>query len=56
MHNVYLLACRKNGTHYLGVTNDLVRRVYQHKKKLTPGFTSRARKKSRSGAVRGKSH
>jgi putative endonuclease len=41
MYYVYLLASRKNGTLYLGVTNDLVRRVYQHKEKLTPGFTSR---------------
>src|SRR5258708_28781232 len=38
---VYLLASRKQGTLYLGVTRDLVRRVYQHKEKLTPGFTSR---------------
>jgi len=36
-----LLASRKNGTLYLGVTNDLVRRVYQHKSKTLPGFTSR---------------
>ena len=41
MYYVYLLSSRKNGTLYLGVTSDLVRRVYQHKKKLTPGFTSR---------------
>ncbi|HWD57693.1 MAG TPA: GIY-YIG nuclease family protein [Stellaceae bacterium] len=38
---VYLLASRKYGTLYLGVTSDLVRRVYQHKTSLTPGFTSR---------------
>ena len=38
---VYLLASRKNGTLYLGVTRDLVRRTYQHKTKLTPGFTTR---------------
>ena len=38
---VYLLASRRNGTLYLGVTGDLVRRVYQHRTKATPGFTSR---------------
>ena len=38
---VYLMASRKDGTLYLGVTRDLVRRVYQHKSKATPGFTSR---------------
>jgi putative endonuclease len=38
---VYLMASRKDGTLYLGVTRDLVRRVYQHKEKATPGFTSR---------------
>jgi len=38
---VYLLASRKAGTLYLGVTRDLVRRVYQHKTKATPGFASR---------------
>jgi putative endonuclease len=38
---VYLLASRKHGTLYLGVTNDLVRRVYEHKSKVTVGFTSR---------------
>jgi len=38
---VYLLASRKQGTLYLGVTNDLIRRVGQHKQKMLPGFTSR---------------
>ena len=38
---VYLLASRKHGTLYLGVTNDLVRRVSDHKSKAAPGFTSR---------------
>ena len=38
---VYLLASRKHGTLYLGVTNDLIRRVYQHKSKALAGFTAR---------------
>jgi putative endonuclease len=38
---VYLLASRKHGTLYLGVTRDLVRRVYEHKSKAVPGFTAR---------------
>ena len=38
---VYLMASRKDGTLYLGVTRDLVRRVYEHKNKTLKGFTSR---------------
>ncbi len=38
---VYLLASKKYGTLYLGVTNDLVRRVFEHRAKAVPGFTSR---------------
>jgi putative endonuclease len=38
---VYLLASGKHGTLYLGVTNDLVRRIYEHRTKAVPGFTSR---------------
>jgi putative endonuclease len=41
MYCVYLLASRKHGTLYAGVTRDLVRRIHQHKTKATPGFTSR---------------
>ena len=38
---VYLMANKKDGTLYLGVTNDLVRRIYEHKTKIAKGFTSR---------------
>jgi len=38
--HVYLLASRSR-TLYVGMTSDLVRRVYQHKSKLLPGFTSK---------------
>jgi hypothetical protein len=37
----YILASGRNGTLYDGSTNDLSKRVWEHKSKLTPGFTSR---------------
>jgi putative endonuclease len=36
---VYLLASQRNGTLYVGVTNDVTRRMSEHKAKLVPGFT-----------------
>jgi putative endonuclease len=38
---VYILASRRDGTIYVGITNDLVRRVYEHRIKAVPGFTAK---------------
>jgi len=38
---VYLLASKKHGTVYLGVTNDIVRRGYEHRTEAAGGFTAR---------------
>jgi len=38
---VYMLASKRNGTLYVGVTNDLGRRASEHRDKIVPGFTKR---------------
>jgi putative endonuclease len=39
--SVYILASRRNGTLYIGVTSDLVKRIWEHKNDLVDGFTKR---------------
>jgi len=38
---VYILASKRNGTLYVGMTNDIDRRIHEHKKDLNEGFTKR---------------
>lgn len=38
---VYILASKKKGTLYVGVTNDLARRMYEHRNGVVEGFTKR---------------
>ena len=38
---VYILASRRNGTLYIGMTDDLLKRVWMHRNGVIPGFTKR---------------
>lgn len=38
---VYILASKKNGTLYIGITSDLIKRVWQHKTGMSEGFTKK---------------
>jgi putative endonuclease len=41
LYYVYILASRRNGTLYVGVSNDVMRRTWQHKSDLVEGFTKK---------------
>lgn len=38
---VYIVANQRNGTLYVGVTSDLVKRIYEHKEGIIDGFTKK---------------
>jgi len=38
---VYILASKKNGTLYIGITSNLIKRIYEHKNNLFEGFTKK---------------
>ncbi len=38
---VYIMASKRNGTLYIGLTNDLARRALEHREGLVPGFTKK---------------
>lgn len=38
---VYILASKRNGTLYIGVTSNLPKRIYEHKQKIVQGFTKK---------------
>lgn len=40
-HYVYIMANKKNGTLYVGITSNLEKRVFEHKNDITDGFTKR---------------
>lgn len=38
---VYIMASKRNGTLYIGVTSDIIKRIWEHKNNLVDGFTKR---------------
>jgi putative endonuclease len=41
MYFIYILASKKNGTLYIGVTSNLLKRIYEHKNNIVEGFTKK---------------
>lgn len=41
VYYVYILADKRNGTLYIGVTNDIARRIFEHREGLAEGFTKK---------------
>ena len=40
-YSVYMLASKKNGTLYIGITSNLIKRIHEHKNDLVEGFTNK---------------
>lgn len=38
---VYILATKRNGTFYVGITSDLAKRIWEHKNEIADGFTKK---------------
>ena len=38
---VYMLSSKRNGTLYIGVTSDIIKRIYEHKNDIVEGFTKK---------------
>ena len=41
IYSIYILASRKNGTLYIGMTSNLVKRIWEHKQDLVEGFSNK---------------